>query len=543
MTWKGLIGEAIVEEGQGLQGGSTLIIIKKKMAFLLCLLTLVLFHATVFAAPVSEATAWQAAKNVLQNHVALHSDWNGDQYPSPKSIEVVSYKGEPIAYLVDVYPSGHLLVAYYDDFSPVLLYSPSSTLDPSRADDPNAIESWIIPEIYNNIQHINGKVPVIDNKTGQAIHLDASNKRLTEIREKISAAWKMLDVPAESFTPATRSSAGQRVDASTQSAYASSVGPLLTTSWDQGGPGNYNLHTPAASGCNHTMVGCVATAMAQVMKYWNWPDKGVGSHSYIWKGTNLSASFAHAYDWDGMPNSLSSSSTFAQKDAVARLMSDIGVSVEMDYGCSASDVTDSHIVPSLRSYFKYKITASLVKRQDYGAADWMNLIKGELNAGVPRVITFSITDTSKQPQGHVAVIDGYHTSVSGTDQVHINYGWSGIFSGYYDITNNWAAGDQWSANNQHLGIGIEPECVYTLDSSNHSLSYSGGTDSVTVKTSPTNCSWTAVSNASWITITSGSSGTGNGTVSYSVSANTSSSPRTGTMTIGVQTFTVTQSSQ
>jgi hypothetical protein len=81
-------------------------------------------------------------------------------------------------------------------------------------------------------------------------------------------------------------------------------------------------------------------------------------------------------------------------------------------------------------------------------------------------------------------------------------------------------------------------CTYSISPTSQSFNSSGGTGSVDV-TTQSGCSWTAISNVSWITITSGSSGTGNGTVNYSVSTNTGSQ-RTGTITIAGETFTVTQ---
>jgi hypothetical protein len=88
-------------------------------------------------------------------------------------------------------------------------------------------------------------------------------------------------------------------------------------------------------------------------------------------------------------------------------------------------------------------------------------------------------------------------------------------------------------------IEAEPTCAYSISPTSQSFAASGGTGSVSV-TTQSGCSWTAVSNASWITITSGSSSTGSGTVNYSVAANTSTSSRSGTMTIAGQTFTVNQ---
>ncbi len=105
------------------------------------------------------------------------------------------------------------------------------------------------------------------------------------------------------------------------------VTPLITTTWNQGNP--YNLQCPTA------------TATAQLMKFWNHPATGHGSHSYNHSSAGtLSANFgATTYDWDNMPVSLSASSTNAQKTAVATLMYHIGVAVQMNYGSNSSGAT------------------------------------------------------------------------------------------------------------------------------------------------------------------------------------------------------------
>jgi len=96
-------------------------------------------------------------------------------------------------------------------------------------------------------------------------------------------------------------------------------------------------------------------------------------------------------------------------------------------------------------------------------------------------------------------------------------------------------------DNPTFNLDITPgaPCSYSLSANNQSVSSSGGSGSVNVVTT-SGCAWTAVSNANFVSITSGASGTGDGTVSYSVAANTSTA-RSGTLTIAGQTYTVNQS--
>ena len=146
--------------------------------------------------------------------------------------------------------------------------------------------------------------------------------------------------------------------------FDSIVGPLLTTTWDQ--DPLYNDLCPQDDD-GQTMTGCVATAMAQVMKYWSWPDTGVGQHNYnTYFYGNLSADFGStAYDWANMPSELTSSSSSAEVSAVATLMYHCGVAINTNYatywygGSSAFDlsINDGLDYPcaenALRTYFKY----------------------------------------------------------------------------------------------------------------------------------------------------------------------------------------------
>ena len=126
----------------------------------------------------------------------------------------------------------------------------------------------------------------------------------------------------------------------------------MTTQWYQRSP--YNMHCPS-----YTMTGCVATAMAQVMKYWNYPAFGQGSHSYSDdSGYGLqSADFGDTrYDWDHMPNRLTSSSSAVEKEAVATLMYHCGVSVNMNYSTIYSGTTLIKCEAALPTYFHYNAT-------------------------------------------------------------------------------------------------------------------------------------------------------------------------------------------
>ena len=199
------------------------------------------------------------------------------------------------------------------------------------------------------------------------------------------------------------------------------VAPLIQTQWDQDWP--YNNLCP-----DGTVTGCVATAMAQMMKYWNYPPTGIGMHSYEWSGQTLSADFGSTiYDWDNMLNSYSSNSTEAQQNAVATLMFHCGVSVDMNYGpgwAGGSGAFAESIAGALINYFNYSPDTQLVYRASYSSNDWTNMIKAELDQNRPIVYC-----GSGSGGGHAFVCDGYNSS----NYFHFNWGWSGFCDEYYSL--------------------------------------------------------------------------------------------------------------
>ena len=188
------------------------------------------------------------------------------------------------------------------------------------------------------------------------------------------------------------------------------------------------------------------------MRYWQWPYNGDGGHSYDWNGQTISADFEQPYSWDLMPDSLGTSSSASQIDAVAHFMADVAVAVETDYGCgSSSSVRYGDEI--LDRFFRYKAQMVRHSRTRYSADGWFGLIQGELDADPPRPMLFSIFTAGWS--GHEVVIDGYQ--IGPTDKVHINMGWTGAYNGYYDITHNFTAAYEWQADYQVLVTGIEPD--------------------------------------------------------------------------------------
>lgn len=227
------------------------------------------------------------------------------------------------------------------------------------------------------------------------------------------------------------------------------VEPLVKTHWNQGEP--YNNMCPGGS-----VTGCAATAMAQVMKYWEWPRKGEGSHSYHEDnyGT-LSANFANTtYDWDNMIDQPTASSTQAQKNAVATLMYHCGVSIEMDYSPEVSGAYPSDVLSALDTYFDYSSNMESLFKSYYTNTEWINILKHELNASRP--ILYSGWDINGG--GHSFICDGYDNN----NNFHFNWGWGGYCDGYYAIgalspgSGGTGSGSGIYNEDNFIIIGVEP---------------------------------------------------------------------------------------
>lgn len=219
--------------------------------------------------------------------------------------------------------------------------------------------------------------------------------------------------------------------ASSSSRSTSAVDPLCSTKWNQSAP--YNNYAPVCSESgSRAVTGCVATAMAQIMKYHAYPAKGTGSHSYLWVSTDpvgyssmLSADFgATTYRWDQMKDSYRSGYTTEQVDAVATLMYHCGVAVDMGFGQSSGAFTTA-VPVALNTWFSYDGNYQRIQKVLYMPDSLNTIIAAELAAKRPVLVS-----GSNDEGGHAFVCDG----CDNRGYFHINWGWAGSNDGYYLLT-------------------------------------------------------------------------------------------------------------
>lgn len=205
---------------------------------------------------------------------------------------------------------------------------------------------------------------------------------------------------------------------------------LETAAWHQTPP-FCNL-CPLA-GSEQTMTGCVATAMSILMRYYKWPEHGTGTVSGYTTKTRLIKIddldiSGHVYDWENMPLEYSASATSAQKIAVATLMYDSGVMVEMDYNTAEKGGSAAFIqtvIPALAEHMSYSAGARLLCRDNYSDARWFAMVSEEIEAGRPMIYSGIGSDGS----GHSFLVDGYNAD----GLLHINWGWGGHANGFFAV--------------------------------------------------------------------------------------------------------------
>ena len=221
------------------------------------------------------------------------------------------------------------------------------------------------------------------------------------------------------------------------------VSPLVSTKWHQVEP--YNNLMPTIGG-EHALVGCVPTSMAQVMKYYSWPESGIGSATL--SDFNITADFENTiYRWDLMPNMLTINSPQEQIKAVGTLMLHCGVAAQAKLGVSATGADVYKALKALRNHFGYR--GDLISHNYYSLSGWNQLIYEELAAGRPVMYT-GLNSAFKN--GHSFICDGYADGY-----FHMNWGWGGDYDGYFKLSVLQPSDDNDFSYKPTPIVGLEPD--------------------------------------------------------------------------------------
>ena len=400
-----------------------------KRRFFLLVSVVTLFVASLYAAPVDPMRAINVVEQFMPSQPVPKKNAKG-QTAAPQTSQIVythymPNSGRPAIYVVNI-GNGFALVSADDVAHPVLGYNYGKAWPTDGQPLPLSVKGFL------------------DDLAAQ---MEAASTHPQD--NEIAAEWQQ---PRRS---------PNRTPKHTPSSLPDSVGPLLTTTWDQGH--YYNALCPEDGQSpydGHVLTGCVATAMAQIIKYWGYPIHGRGSHSYntsgidqgsidaevIDYGTQFVDFSGSTYAYEHMPNMLTAGSSQEEINAVAQLMYHCGVAVNMLYGPSASGAQNEDVRAALISYFGFAPSMGYANRRLYSDQVWEDSLRANINRGEPIYYTGANVFGA-----HAFVCDGYKQD----GYFHFNFGWSGSADGWY-LTK--VVNPGWSYNEWQSAImGIRPD--------------------------------------------------------------------------------------
>ena len=359
---------------------------------------LTLFTVCVYAAPIDPARAINVAEQFMPaQHVAVVP--GKAQAPAQQQTPEIVYthfmpkSGKPAIYVINI-SGGFALVSADNVAHPVLGYNYGKPW-------PTDVDS-LAPSAKGFLDDL-------------AAQMEAASEHPQDA--ETAAEWQE---PRHSPNRAPRRAAAD-------TSLPDSVGPLLTTTWDQGQYYNAMCPEDPYGPDRHVYTGCVATAMAQIIKYWGDKQeiKTRGIHSYDSNYGNLRVNYdSTSYDFAHMPNALTSESSQQEVNAVAKLMYECGVAVNMGYSPQSSGAYPYDVYASLINFFSFSPHIGFSQKSLYSEKEWANLIITSISQLKPIYYSGGFL------LGHSFVLDGYKSG----DYYHFNFGWSGNADGWYKLS-------------------------------------------------------------------------------------------------------------
>lgn len=383
------------------------------------LLCLMLFAGIVRAAPVTQDSARQVARNWVRDVVHCRGEWPGVGQPTLVDEGALAAGDTVLAWVFRIAPRGYVLVSGHSGLTPVAATSETTHL-PSR--EPG------------------GFFDMLGSALARRVRLAAAADDAGQPRPA-HPAWQRYQVDDEAF----------RTRLVTEPGILLGAGPMLETTWHQGWP--YNSLCPPGDGAR-TFVGCTPLAAAQLLAYHRWPLRGVGRTAYWWAGDDgcghttpgdtLQADFFDPYDWALMPHVVDGESSADERAATAELCYEVALACRTDFSVCGSSASLAMARAALVNNYRFLATAREVVRFRYTEAVWFGMIQNEIGAGRPLLYSSII---------HTMVCDGWR-ELGGVRQVHVNYGWAGD-------SDNWFGLDdiETSANPaaERMIIGLAPD--------------------------------------------------------------------------------------
>ncbi len=402
-----------------------------RLVLLWAVLALLVFpsvRASAELATVDEATL--VAGNWATYIVASTGSWGGASRAEIAGQSEIVVSDTLVGWCFHLSPSGHVVVPVLKELPPVKSYSDTYGMDVDDADGYARLMRDVLVDRTRVLVSAYGSMEAAGPARGGQ-RLGAAHR----------AEWDRFAVAPDVFRAEPGAGGFEPL---------TEVGPLLTTAWHQGSP--YNNLCPMGDG-GRTVVGCVATATAQILRYHGSPFAGFGSHCYYWDGDSscggsspgreLCAYYDDSYDWENMPNTCSGGCSAVERDALAELCYEVGVAFNMNYGRCGSGAYTANALSVFPTYFGYSTAIDRENRTAHWPTSWFAIIQEEIN--LDRPMQYRIL-------GHSIVCDGWRDT-GGTQQYHMNYGWADSHNAWYVLDELYISDDP---NDEYLIRRIIP---------------------------------------------------------------------------------------
>lgn len=360
---------------------------KNLIIFIFGVAAFVGLRSTVLAQMADVDETATVAENWIKLIIAETGSWGDQETAALKPMVEFKRNERLLGYLYPVNPSGYVLVSLRKELAPVKAYSTKGSLDPISDEGMSDLLKVSLERILDTIEQKLGPLDIVNT-------MDL--EYLVEINYK--PAWSNLLINNPVFEIKNKDKV--EIKDNYQEGDV-----LLSSDWHQGPPYNDDCPWMDCSNSNgRAIVGCVATAGAQLMHYWNWPPYGSGT------------GYSDTYDWPNMPDNATTSSPQAEINALAELNSEVGISVGMSYGCSSSGASTYNMEGVYENNYRYNSSCVVRSRPDYSAETWFAMMQTQFNQNRP--VQYKIP-------GHSIVGDGWQIIGSSLKMYHMNYGWGG----------------------------------------------------------------------------------------------------------------------
>lgn len=361
------------------------------------------FAAQMFGKGVDEATAMKAGQNFMRANANIKSVEKCEL-----AYKLTSNRGTTSLYVFNINDNSFVVVAGDDIATPILGYSTNGKFDENNA--PEALMGYL---------------GGFDDEIVKAVN------------QKSVAS----DVVARQWTNVLNDGHIKGCDTDT----VTIVEPLMNVFWNQGVPYNTLCPRDPDGPGGHVVTGCTSTAMAMLMRHWEFPTSGIGSHTYTPSGyPEQSVDFENAYyNYSLMDSVLTEDSEIQRIIEVARFMWHCGVSLSSTYGPDVTSAIPSRVPSIMKAHFKYAQSTHLENKSSYNAQQWMAMVRESLDAGEP--LHYSGWNSSGGG-GHSFICDGYQTN----DLFHFNWGWGGSYDGFFALDAMLVANYDFSYN--HIAV-------------------------------------------------------------------------------------------